>query len=319
LVLILGWFTLAEQKQKHLKRLLLFLIFTGFIFSAKGQNWAAPGAVWHYSFTNFGYDGYVKIIHTGDTVISGKTCDILQKTRFGYNYFNSVFDTVYLGEDFTYIQNDTVFYFRNNQFFILYDFNATVGDSWIVSGWNIPTPCTNNTDTVSVDSISNIIINSDTLKVLYVSPLYPADWTFGWWQNPFNRRVVEKIGCLAYMFPEPYCVTDLSEGGYFRCYSDSSGWSYQTGISPSCDFILGINEMENNFSFSISPNPSSGIFTISCSEKIEGIEIVNLLGEKVSSGSENQEIDLTKESKGIYFVRVWDGEGNYSVQKIIIE
>ena len=38
-------------------------------------------------------------------------------------------------------------------------------------------------------------------------------------------NVVEKLGCLGYMFPELYqtCIVGVNEGGALRCYEDSAG------------------------------------------------------------------------------------------------
>ena len=60
---------------------------------------------------------------------------------------------------------------------------------------------------------------------------------------------------------------------------------------------------------SISPNPTSGKFRISSSGKVETIEVYNVLGEIVyfenqDSRIKNQDIDISNEPAGIYFVRI---------------
>ena len=60
---------------------------------------------------------------------------------------------------------------------------------------------------------------------------------------------------------------------------------------------------------SISPNPTSGKFRISSSERVETIEVYNVLGEIVyfenqDSRIKNQDIDISNEPAGIYFVRI---------------
>src|SRR3990172_9519207 len=204
-----------------------------FLFSQVcAQNWAAPGADWHYTYALFTFDGYIKIEKLGDTLINGYTCDILKKTRIGYNYMTSTNDTIDLGREYTRLNNDTVYNFRNNQFYILYCLNANPGDTWTVAGNN--TNC-NATDTVKVDSIGVTVINSTTLRYLWTSSPTSSEWRF-------TNKIVEKIGCVGYMFPEPYCLVDINEGGPFRCYNDSAGWSYQTGIVPYCDYTTQVNE-----------------------------------------------------------------------------
>ncbi|MFA5780642.1 MAG: T9SS type A sorting domain-containing protein [Bacteroidales bacterium] len=73
----------------------------------------------------------------------------------------------------------------------------------------------------------------------------------------------------------------------------------------------------------IYPNPTGGKFTINSNSNITSIEINNVLGEKVYSNSKfnkqtSNEIDLSNSSKGIYFVKIYDGEKIYN-EKIVIQ
>jgi hypothetical protein len=81
--------------------------------------------------------------------------------------------------------------------------------------------------------------------------------------------------------------------------------------------------------FSVSPNPSTGIFTIQSNEKFSTIEIMNVLGETVYSVSNNPAltsytIDLRNHPKGVYFYRLapsptGEGRDEVATGKIIIE
>jgi hypothetical protein len=84
---------------------------------------------------------------------------------------------------------------------------------------------------------------------------------------------------------------------------------------------VGIHELSNNFSFSISPNPSSGIVNLEIGNRRGEVEIYNPLGEKVfQSAIDNSksEIDLRSKPKGIYFVHVKDEKGGSAVRKLIL-
>lgn len=81
--------------------------------------------------------------------------------------------------------------------------------------------------------------------------------------------------------------------------------------------------------FSITPNPNKGKFQISNPEsQIQSIEIYNVLGEIIQSPapthlhkqrSEGEmEIDLSSQPKGIYFVKVQNGD-KVAMRKIIIQ
>jgi len=78
----------------------------------------------------------------------------------------------------------------------------------------------------------------------------------------------------------------------------------------------------SEINFSLYPNPSNGIFTLQSDEEITSIEICNTLGETIFnqqiSKSSNHLIDLSSQSKGIYFVKIMIG-GKSAVQKLVIQ
>ena len=76
--------------------------------------------------------------------------------------------------------------------------------------------------------------------------------------------------------------------------------------------------------FTITPNPSSsGIFQVAATnESLSCIEVYNLLGQKIvttNSNTQNAVIDLRKEAKGIYYVKITDVYKRYVIKKIIIQ
>jgi hypothetical protein len=78
---------------------------------------------------------------------------------------------------------------------------------------------------------------------------------------------------------------------------------------------------------SVFPNPNNGIVNLKITSldnefKVEKIEIVNILGESVYSKSATtyeHEIDLTKESKGIYVIKIMSTNKKLFTQKIVIQ
>ena len=88
---------------------------------------------------------------------------------------------------------------------------------------------------------------------------------------------------------------------------------------------LSINPfLDNELYCTISPNPSSGIFTIQAEEEIKGVEVYNVMGEKVyltpspSPKGEGSVVDLSAQPKGIYFYRVVTANGVGS-GKVVVE
>ena len=101
-----------------------------------GQYWAPLGTKWYYEQTDFEppiYDDLIIYESIGDTIINGDSTKILNKT------FMSIKPT--LGDTFIsheiifekFDSNRVYFYYQPvNDFRLLYDFNAMVGDSFPV-------------------------------------------------------------------------------------------------------------------------------------------------------------------------------------------
>ena len=85
---------------------------------------------------------------------------------------------------------------------------------------------------------------------------------------------------------------------------------------------MDINEINFN-ALRISPNPSSGIFTVtSNTSDTKTIEVVNILGEVIDTrsvnGSINETFDMTSFSAGMYFVKSSNGTTE-STQRVLIK
>jgi len=214
--------------------LLIFLTYYCF-----GQEFAPMGAKWHYNWDGFATTGYIEIKVTGDTIVDGKITKILTKKRFSYNFKFGSFDSLELGNEFIFTDSGKVYNYRYDSFYLLYDFFSLPNDEWIISG-NILS-C-DSLGKVKVDSVDTIIIDSFAIRKLKLSPVDSSHWEF-------KDIVLERIGCLEYMFPEPNIncgMFDIGEGGALRCYEDSIFGKYETGIAPSCDFIVtGIKEKQS--------------------------------------------------------------------------
>jgi len=96
---------------------------------------------------------------------------------------------------------------------------------------------------------------------------------------------------------------------------DDASVTLPTGI----DQVLGEeNGME------IFPNPSNGMFSIQqqSGTKQQTIEIYNILGEKIYSTTSDTkatyDIDISHSPKGIYFVKLNDGE-KIQTEKIVVQ
>jgi hypothetical protein len=91
-----------------------------------------------------------------------------------------------------------------------------------------------------------------------------------------------------------------------------------------CASSTGIEDTKNNFSFTIYPNPTSGISTINLRNCQAGAKIIvrdafgNCLLNKDCGNDAAPKIDLGSQSKGIYFLEIMS-RGERSVKKIVLE
>jgi hypothetical protein len=129
-----------------------------------------------------------------------------------------------------------------------------------------------------------------------------------------------------YMWMPSMQTTPIANGLVVGCYTvqitDNNGCSksYTTCIS----FSTKVDELLTGTTISIYPNPSNGVFTISNTTVIDKLDITvtNALGQTVISESAkntNQlQIDLSKMSKGVYYLKATSNEGN-KLFKLILE
>jgi len=300
-----------------MKTLLLSLLLYFASSLTMAQVWAPSGATWHYDWAAMWYSGYVKIKYIGDTIVDGKSSKILIKERFTYDWVNHIYSNNVIGYEYTYLENNIVYYYRYGQFFKLYDFNSVANDSWKVAGWDLSHPC-GDTAIVVVDSTGFTTINSISLRYLKVSPGPNSYWAFS------SDTIIERIGSLGYMFPEPTCLVDVYEGGPLRCYYDDSFGLYERGSAPACDYITGLadNHPERNF-FKVYPVPATSIIILEFTRQVKGkmmIEIFDILGNKMKNIETDKVkliIDVEDLKSGIYFISVTDQSGFIWKQKII--
>ena len=91
--------------------------------------------------------------------------------------------------------------------------------------------------------------------------------------------------------------------------------------TSACYNISTLGIIENSFSTAVTiyPNPSNGQFTVKSNNIITAIEVYNVIGEKVFSIHNPQsEIDLSNQTNGIYFMKIYD-ERTILIKKIVIQ
>ena len=132
--------------------------------------------------------------------------------------------------------------------------------------------------------------------------------------NPASRTPAEIQNTIRY----PNMANPMLDGSYDRIFNTPM-------IRLNFDNTVGLNINTNNNPLTISPNPTSGKFTITLdSEEINYLSITNTIGQEILSKTINVkgkvvvEISLEEYGTGIYFITVKSKTGNQTL-KLILE
>lgn len=106
-------------------------------------------------------------------------------------------------------------------------------------------------------------------------------------------------------------------------YNEADGFYFDDLKVEKIAGSSSVNELKGGLSFSVFPNPTSGEFKIQGSGfKIDDVSVTDLLGNRVQITDCNSScavLDLSRNPKGVYFVKVRDEKGNFGVKKVIVQ
>jgi hypothetical protein len=83
----------------------------------------------------------------------------------------------------------------------------------------------------------------------------------------------------------------------------------------------GVHEL-NSSSFAVYPNPSNGLVTVSSTDMITKVVVINVLGEVMKSmttDSKQVVVDITDLKSSVYFLQITNSKNQTSIQKIVKE
>ena len=84
--------------------------------------------------------------------------------------------------------------------------------------------------------------------------------------------------------------------------------------------LTGIDENNTRFDFSVSPNPTSGTFTIDLFYKPETVKLFDVLGNEIPlTKTDATSFSITSPSPGIYMILVSIGSGQQAIKKIVVQ
>ena len=102
-------------------------------------------------------------------------------------------------------------------------------------------------------------------------------------------------------------------GGMGKCLPEVSGFTFTTGVVPTCDYITGLgDELEDPSSYlSILSNPVKDILNIRFADNYffegEKFELYNITGNKLQTYSvktSEEQINVSHLSAGTYFIKI---------------
>ncbi len=298
-----------------MKKTLLFIFVLISLSSLSQSIWTKGNAVWHYRFYNIS-SGYIKVWENGDTTIQNKVCTKLKSVKHDFSQINqqgdlAEFVTDYIG-GIIYISNDTVYHWDTDHFSVLYDFSATMNDTWVLQSGGGAPGC-NDTSICVVQSAGTVNLGGQNYTELTLS-YAPGSSEY------VSGKVNSRFGpSEAYLLPfYRNCDSTMVEFDQisFICFEDDS--LYYNPSGGACEFYLGYEEHYLN-KVSVYPNPSSGKIELLSDVPLKTIKVMNVLGSILKEYNTNltlKEIDLTELPQGTYYLNIENSNGERVIQPI---
>lgn len=249
------------------------------------------GTEWYYEIKHLtGGITYQYLEYTADTAVNSKRVKIIAETNTMYDKEQWT-DFEYIYED-----GDRIYWWNKDleDFTLLYDFGAEVGDEWEINGgWF--------TITVHVDAAQTVTFKSQPYRVLSVSDA----------SGLFTGDIICGIGHQERFFPESPIAKDYEVDG-LRCFWQDGELVLTMG-DEDCDAVYyEIHDVDEDTeaTFAVYPNPTDGLLFV---EGQGEYRLTNPLGQILLLGTTTKTIDVSSLPAGLYFLTI----GNQT-QKIII-
>ena len=288
--------------------------------TAQSSGFAPIGSEWYYEYQDMYRRGYVHIEAVSDTLIDDVKCTKLVKTVHGYDGFlNHGLFSIFIGNEYVTQVNDSVRIYRNGDFHLLFDFGASVGDTWTLIGDNT---CEQSYGLAHVVAVGTDTISGNVLKYVMILDEQESSWGYCPTMGPFGEplypvKIVEKIGPIeSYMLPNQRCMFDESEGGSLRCYIDDDlGYNNFSPHHINCGYIndqyQSIDDLNVCSPLFVWPNPcSNNIHVVLENDTYSSVCLYDILGNKVYQSAnigKSLDIDMSTFHQGLYLLKVYNG------------
>lgn len=276
----------------------------------RAQTWLAQDAVWHYGIDPNG--GYETRAYVEDTLIEGWTAQKLAGMSIVFDVVNLTWDTIQ-NVEFTSLQDSIVYLWAQQSgtwaWDTLYLFNGIPGDRWWpIHGENCPAPW----GMLEVQDTSTTVIEGIPLRTWCVAYLDED----GDPMDPGCFEVYERIGSIRGLIPPPSGCFPIEAVHALWCYADVDIPLYETGVSPTCTFPIGIDEHGGHARLSIFPNPGSDVLHIDAGTAVRtDVHLFDGMGRLVAtttSASGQAQLDTHAMPSGTYVIKVTTPLGSHT-------
>lgn len=303
---------------------LIFFLFLFISYFQHAQIWVKPNATWHYDFSTISYGGFMKIQHVADTIIESKNAMVLETTINAFtanqNGVISFYFSDTLQRNYTNVNGDTVFYWKNNKFEVLYNFTEVAGGGWMLGSESEEMNMCNDTSNVDVMSEEIVNISGTNYKSLTLQSTESSPYKF---VGKFNERfgAYEGNSPWSFLFPnfascDPGIVVEYYTF-WFKCFQDDELFYNPSG--EDCEYYLnhlGLAGLENN-GVKISPNPVNSNENVTINAQ-GNYTIVDIQGKAIQKGTiENNSVQLINVESGIYFFILENENAVYKTKFVV--
>ena len=170
-------------------------------------------------------------------------------------------------------------------------------------------------DTVCFDIFSDDLDVAQTLTMTWNQTIPAATFTTA--GSPHPTGTFCWVPALADVRPQPYVFTaTIADNNCPALGAEVYSCFIYVTLDSSLIF-LPVNSDDKNLSLLISPNPSTGYFTMATKEKFDRLQIYNSFGDCVLKKNFDSTFNLSDFSAGIYWIAVTRADQTRIVQKII--
>ncbi len=127
-------------------------------------------------------------------------------------------------------------------------------------------------------------------------------------------------GTVVYIGTDTSFTDSSAVGSFYKVYAVDKAFNYSDELLVS-DAALGVNE-NTVLEFKVYPNPVNDVLTIQSGNeaKIASVEVFDVLGKQIiKTQLQNNTLNVSELSKGIYLLKIISENGNQITKKIVVE